>query len=174
MNGFKDYLEKNGFSVLEIPVPSPSPKAEEFIDLCRKNECGRYGTNWGCPPALGPISEIAESLKSYSRAYLVRKRYELDVKDEDALREATEDISDFVRNAMNMIRKERKAVGMGDGGCKYCGICTYPDEECRYPSQKMDSVSGYGLDMEGILKGIGEEFVFEDNAVTFNSLILVE
>lgn len=174
MHSFKNYLEKNGFSVLKIPVPSPSPKAEEFVNLCKENECGMYGTNWGCPPAVGLISEITESMKIYSEAYLIRKRYELDVNDKDALREAAEDIADYVRNATNIVKKERNAVAMGDGGCKYCGICTYPDEECRYPSQKMDSISGYGLDMEDILRGIGEEFVFENDAVTFNSLILVE
>ncbi len=174
MHDFKDYLEKNGFTVFKIPVPSPSPKAEEFLDLCEKNECGMYGTNWGCPPAIAPISEIAESLKSYSTAFLIQKRYELDVKDKVVLKEAVNDIADYVRNAMNMIRVSRRVMALGDGGCNYCGICSYPDDECRFPAQKMDSVSGYGLDMEEILGQIGEKFVFENDAVTFNALIFVE
>ncbi|MGI6471649.1 MAG: DUF2284 domain-containing protein [Candidatus Methanomethylophilaceae archaeon] len=173
MYEFEPHLEKNGFTVKEIPVPAPSPRAEEFLDLCKRNICGAYDTNWGCPPGVGTISEITESLKMYSTAYLVSKKYVLDTKDRDAIQTATDEITDAVRAAVNTV-KDRTVKAFGDGGCKYCGVCTYPDDECRYPSQRIDSISSHGFDMEEILKQVGEKLVFGDDAITLYALILVE
>ncbi len=172
MYEFETYLEKDGFAVKPIPVPSPSPRAEEFLELCKRNVCGAYDTNWGCPPGVGTIPEITESLKSYSEAYLVSKKYELDTKDAEAIQKATDEITDTVRSAINTV-KNRTVKAFGDGGCKYCGVCTYPDDECRYPSQRIDSISSHGFDMDEILKHVGEKLVFESDAITLYALILV-
>ncbi len=173
MYSFKDKLEEEGFTVKAIAVPKPSPKAKEFRDICDKNECGGYETNWGCPPGVGTLKETAELLETYTEAFLVRKRYVLDPKDLEATGTVAEDIAISCRRAADIIRPFAPVKVLGCGKCRYCGICTYPDNKCRYPSQKIDSVSGYGLDIDNILEQIGSELIFETDAITLNAIILI-
>lgn len=173
MYGFKDRLEEEGFTVTAINVPRPSPKAKEFRAICDKGKCNGYRTNWGCPPGVGTLEETAERLGSYSEAFIVRKKYMLDPKDLKATEMAADDISDSSRRAADMIRPFAPVKVLGCGECRYCGICTYPDDECRYPLQRIDSISGYGIDIDSILKEIGDTLVFETDAVTPNMIILI-
>ncbi len=173
MYEFTERLESEGFEVLKVPVPETSPKAKEFRALCEKNECGSYGTNWGCPPGAGTLKECSDLLKSYSEAYLVRKRYPVDPKNSKEITRITDDIVNSTRRAGDMIRPFAPVKILGDGGCRYCGVCTYPDAECRYPLQRVDSISTYGVDMGEYLKGVGKELSFEKDAVTLNAIILI-
>ena len=173
MYSFKDRLNKEGFTVDAIVALKPSPKAKDFRIICEKNECANYGTNWGCPPGVGTLKEAAERLKPYSEAFLIRKKYVLDSKDLKAVMMAADDIADSSRRAADMIRHFAPVKVLGCGKCHYCGICTYPDDECRYPLQRMDSVSGYGLDIDGILEQMGDKLVFEADSVTLNNIILI-
>ncbi|HKM13960.1 MAG TPA: DUF2284 domain-containing protein [Candidatus Methanomethylophilaceae archaeon] len=174
MYSFKDKLEEEGFTVTAIDLPVPSPKAKEFRIICEKDMCSGYGTNWGCPPGVGTLEETAERLKSYSEAFLVRKRYVLDPKNKEETEQAADDIADSCRRAADTIRPFASVKVIGCGKCRYCGICTYPEDECRYPLQKIDSVTGYGLDIDHILKQIGAKLVFETDAMTPNAIILIE
>lgn len=173
MYEFEDRLREEGFEVTKIDVPEASPKAKEFRALCEKNECGEYGTNWGCPPGVGTLEECAGVLRSYPESFLVMKRYVLDPKNKKEMKRARDDISDSCRRAADMIRPNAPVRVLGDGGCRYCGVCTYPGGACRYPLQKIDSISGYGIDMEDLLKKIGKKFIFEDNAATLSSIIFI-
>lgn len=173
MYSFKNRLEEEGFTVDAINFPVPSPKAKEFRIICEKDKCSGYRTNWGCPPGVGTIEETAERLGSYSEAFLIRKKYVLDSKNLEVVGIAADDIANSSRRAADMIRPFAPVKVLGCGKCRYCGICTYPDNECRYPLQKIDSVSGYGLDIDNILKQVGSELVFEADAVTLNNIILI-
>ena len=156
MYGFEERLKGEGFEVIEMEVPAVSPKANEFRALCEKNDCKEYGTNWGCPPGVGTLEECGETLKSYQGAFLVMKRYTLDPKNAKEMKRAKDNLADSSRRAADMIRPSAPVKVLGDGGCDYCGVCTYPGGACRYPLQRMDSISGYGIDMEELLKKAGK------------------
>lgn len=173
MYSFKDRLEEKGFTVDVITVPTPSQKAEEIRAICEKDKCSGHGTNWGCPPGVGTLKEVAERLEPYTQAFLVRKRYVLDPTDSEAVWAAADDIADSSRREADKIRPFAPVKILGCGKCRYCGICTYPEDECRYPLQRIDSVSSYGLDMDHILKQIGAGLIFETDAVTPNNIILI-
>ncbi|MDD2410381.1 MAG: DUF2284 domain-containing protein [Candidatus Methanomethylophilaceae archaeon] len=173
MYGFEDRLREESFEVTRIDVPAVSPKAKEFRALCEKNECREYGTNWGCPPGVGTLEECAETLRTYHEAFLVAKRYVLDPKNVKEMKRARDNLGDSSRRAADMIRPFAAVKVLGDGGCRYCGVCTYPGGACRYPLQRMDSISGYGIDMEDLFKKAGKKFAFEDCAVTLCSIVLV-
>jgi len=32
--------------------------SEEFRMLCEQNSCGKFGTNWMCPPAIETFDEV--------------------------------------------------------------------------------------------------------------------
>ncbi|HKM09756.1 MAG TPA: DUF2284 domain-containing protein [Candidatus Methanomethylophilaceae archaeon] len=173
MSEFEEQLKNDGFTVFPIAVPEPSPKAKEFRKLCEKNECGEYGTNWGCPPGVGTLEEITKALGLVSKAFLVRKRYELNPNDRGEVKQASDDMASHVRRAAGMMIAEASVKMIGDGGCHYCGVCTYPNGECKQPLMRIDSVSAYGIDIEEVLRQVDLEFVFEKDAITLNSILLV-
>ena len=37
-----------------------------FFDMCAANRCGRYGTCYMCPPDVGEIGALIQSLSNYS------------------------------------------------------------------------------------------------------------
>ncbi len=39
--------------------------SEEVRALCRDNVCGRYGTSWACPPAVGTVEECRARCLAY-------------------------------------------------------------------------------------------------------------
>ncbi|HEY3426269.1 MAG TPA: DUF2284 domain-containing protein, partial [Negativicutes bacterium] len=38
---------------------------EDFRKACEQNTCRKYNTNWMCPPAVGPISELKAKACQY-------------------------------------------------------------------------------------------------------------
>jgi len=42
----------------------------QFRDICEKNQCGRYGTCWQCPPDCGDIYVLMDKVRSYPNAVI--------------------------------------------------------------------------------------------------------
>jgi predicted metal-binding protein len=61
---------------------------------------------------------------------------------------------------------------LADGGCKYCGECSYPNDPCRFPDQRVSSISCYGILMEEYMKAQNIDFTFEKDSVTLYGLIM--
>ena len=175
MNGLTDFVDErtlNGFSCDEWSMPKHDIRVlERCRGLCRENKCGHYGTNWGCPPGFD--LDLEAFLEKYSRAFMLKRRFTVDVTDADSVRSIAREVQETIRNVMTEIRsKGVECQGFADGGCTYCGECSYP-EPCRFPSALVPSISSIGLDMEGYAKDNGEEFAFEKDAVTMYGLLLL-
>lgn len=165
--------EFEDFKVIKADVPEYDGTVHEnLLSLCRDNVCGRYGTNWGCPPGF---SEDVETLYSqYSYVLILRRMFCLDVKDQEVVDAASIEMQRKVRMFITELRSNGiDCRGFADGGCKYCGVCSYPDE-CRYPEAMMGSVSALGLDLKSYLAGIGECFSFTGTCLTLYALVFVK
>ena len=42
----------------------------DFRRICETNQCGGYGHCWMCPPFIGEINELMETVRSYPGAIL--------------------------------------------------------------------------------------------------------
>lgn len=171
----KDAL-KQGITFTDV-VPSPrsdAKTAEVFRAICKTNKCGNYDRSWTCPPAVGPIDECLEQLYSFDNAVIfMRKFVDVNVKDEASLKKMMKEHQDSCRTIKHMFANEGfDELTLSDGECKFCEKCTYPDKPCRYPNERIPSVSGYGIDMEKYITSNGIEFKFSDNEVTLYGLLL--
>src|SRR5512147_2307339 len=78
----------NGDELVKIALESNASNAaildtssiqfhEDFRKACEKNFCRKYDTNWMGPPAIGPISELAERARRYSKGLLFQSVHQI-------------------------------------------------------------------------------------------------
>ena len=159
------------FDMIEAHVPAYDREAVvRFRGLCEQNLCGDYGRTWACPP--GHSTHMDELSRRYNAALILRRTFQIDPKDREALLSATEECKTATRRALASMRSSGiDCRGFSEGGCRYCGTCSYP-EPCRYPEALLPSISALGIDLGEYLRSLGEELVFLDDSVTLYTLIL--
>jgi predicted metal-binding protein len=163
------------YTFKEVVPPSPDEKTmKKCRELCAQNLCGSYGTTWGCPPGVGTAKECLRAVRSFSKAVILIKKFgNIDMSDGGLLERLCTDHQNVCRKFGHMLKREGYSVlPLSDGGCRYCGKCTYPDAPCRFPEQIMTSLSCYGIMMGDYLKTQNLDFAFEDDSVTLYGLIL--
>lgn len=149
-----------------IPVIDSDSKIM-CLSNCKENLCGHYDTNWGCPPGFTMKREMTE----YRSSVLVSREYAFE-RDRDPSNMMSE-MQETIRNMVLMLRRNGiECDGIADGGCRYCGVCAYP-EPCRFPDMLIPSVSALGIDMGRFLADCGEEFSFEEGKATMYGIILL-
>ncbi len=162
----------DGIEIAEWGFPEHSE--ESFLrarSLCKENKCGSYGTSWGCPP--GCDLSVGKISGRFSRVGVFKRRYVVDLGDKDAIERMGEETQTSVRNVVIALRKEGyDCMGFSDGGCRYCGVCAYP-EPCRFPEMLVPSISVLGLDLKGYMASNGEELRFEKGSVTMYGFVMM-
>ena len=166
-------MDLDGFSVRETGLPAYD---EDMVircrSLCKDNLCGKYGTNWACPPGF---SEHMDSLsEQYDNTLLLSRTFACDPRDRDAVEECNSVMKATLRSVVEHLRSSGiECRGFSDGGCDLCQTCAYPDP-CRFPDRVMPSVSAIGIDMGAYLESVGERFEFRDDSVTFYFLVFIK
>jgi predicted metal-binding protein len=166
-----------GYFFKRIGIPSPDAGTmKKCREMCAENLCGEYGVTWGCPPGVGTEEECLRSVKGFSKAAVLTKEYNnIDLKDRGLIEKIGADHQDVCRRFCGELRAVGyKAMPLSDGGCKYCGECTYPDEPCLFPDLQVSSISAYGILMEEYMKAQGIDFEFKDGSMTLYGLILYD
>lgn len=148
----------------------------DTLQYCEQNLCGKYGSNWSCPPHSTTPQEMEALKDNFEAGVIVQTRGLLEYEDD------AEGI-DLVRNTHNrafypFVDKMRslygKVTAMSSGGCRVCKECSFPDEPCRYPEKKISSVSAYGVHVDEICEasGIDYEYHRDDRQLSFIGVIL--
>lgn len=171
------YPMAKDYSFKEIGPPTPNAASmSKCRELCAQNLCGAYGVTWGCPPGVGPEEECLRTARSFSKAAILMKRfYDVDLKDWALMERLGAEFQDVCRRFGCMLREEGyRAMPLSDGGCKYCGECSYPEEPCRFPLQQVPSISSYGIMMDEYMKAHNIDFEFSEDSMTLYGLILYD
>lgn len=149
--------------------PKELPFFQEVRDMCAMNSCGRYGTNWQCPPGAGELSVLEAKAKSYTDALLFNAVYPLtDSFDFEGMMAAKEKFTETCHGVLAAVRCVcPKSFVMGAGGCSICPKCTYPEEPCRFPDRAIASMEACGIDVYAASKKYGLEYIGGMNTVTY-------
>lgn len=164
-----------GYTFAEIGAPSPTVDSIRVCrKLCKQNLCGCYDTNWGCPPGSGDETECLAEIKRFRHACVAYHKFEkIDLNDKDLIADISKNHQELARRFCNHLRKNGyEALAIADGGCMYCGKCSYPNEPCRFPEQRVPSISGFGIDMGEYMKSQNIPFSFEKDSMTLYAIIL--
>lgn len=150
---------------------------QEFRTLCSRNRCGRYGVNWTCPPALGPIEACIERARRYPAGILVQWIQPLeDSLDIDGMEAGRLHLDEIVRSVRDLVIRETgrsDVLALGAGGCTLCDPCTFrAGEPCRHPDQALSSLEAYGMDVAALMKQSGFEYGWGGDRVFYAGLVL--
>ena len=117
-----------------------------YRTYCEANTCGNYGRNWRCPPDEGPIDELIEKAKGFDYAVVYQTIGELeDSFDFEGIMELGERHAEAFDKFADEVRKIYPGtLVLGDGACRRCKTCTYPDAPCRFPDRMVSSMEGSG------------------------------
>ncbi len=143
----------------------------EFRKLCESNACGMYGRSWMCPPLVGEVDRLIQSLKGWKWAVVYQTVDELeDSYDIDGMLAAGEKMNGLTAR----IRRELAGLGVGPslllgaGGCRLCRRCAKLDDQpCRRPDEAVASLEAYGIDVSALAPQVGMKYINGVNTVTY-------
>jgi predicted metal-binding protein len=148
---------------------------DDVRDSCVKNACGKYGTNWTCPPACGTLEECKERIRPYKRGFIAITVGDIeDSFDFDSIREVS------LRHGENMVKYSRwlidncpGAIPLGAGPCGFCKDCNYP-EPCRFPKNRIIAMEALGLLVGDVCKKNGALYYHGPEKQAFFGCFLTE
>lgn len=166
-------LKDIGLNQYAFINPKEIPFAKEVRDMCAMNSCGRYGTNWQCPPAVGEMKQLEKKAKSYEHAVLFNCIYPLeDSYDYEGMMAAKDEFSKACDKALSTVSGYTPdCYVMGAGGCSICPKCTYPEEPCRFPAKAVASMEACGIDVYSSSGIFGFQYINGVNTVTYFGIV---
>ena len=148
----------------------------EVRSACAENKCQAYGKNWVCPPACGTLEECGERIHKYKKGLIVQTTGELeDSFDLEGMEELAENHSKAFDRFADLLREQYPdALVLGDGACKRCKSCTYPDEPCRFPARQSSAMEAYGMVVSEVCKQNDIPYYYGPGTLTYVGCVLVE
>ncbi len=154
--------------------PETIPFSEEVRKMCEVNRCGKYGTCWTCPPAVGPWDELRDKYRTYREAYVFTTCHALeDSFDFEGMQEAAaahKRLDVLIAETLSEFRGQY--AHLGAGGCTICEKCTYPDASCRFPERTRQSMEACGIDVVTLSRTCGIKYINGADTVTYFSMLL--
>jgi predicted metal-binding protein len=152
---------------------------EEFRKACERNACGRYGTNWMGPPAIGPVSQLSERVKKYRHGLLFQTIHKVASSfDMKGMMAGAKEHEQIFRSLLSRIKENfafKDILPLDAGCCRLCERCAYLDRDpCRRPDEAVASVEAYGIDVMALVKEAGIPYNNGKNTVSYVGLILFE
>ena len=142
----------------------------EFRAACVQNLCGKYGTNWMCPPDVGDIDAMIAQAKTYRSILVFQTIHPLeDSFDIEGMEEAA-----VKHNALALALTEKlegvldSPLRLGAGACQVCPCCTRVQHlPCPYPRQATASLESYGIHVAELAALCGLSYINGANTVTY-------
>lgn len=150
---------------------------EGFRFSCEQNYCGKYGTNWMCPPGVGAFEELKANVLSYKDGVVFQTVYQMeDSFDFEGMTNAADIHDEVFKKILNYIRSEitvPQMLALNAGPCKVCKDCTYPQGlPCRFPDKAVSSVEANGIDVNALVTLCGIPYNNGTATVSYVGLFL--
>jgi len=147
-----------------------------FRDQCAANACGLYGKCWMCPPDVGDIDLLMETIRGYDKGILYQSVHPLeDSFDFEGMQEGGRLHSERSR----LLDRALRGVGyagflhLSKGGCGVCTPCAKAaGEPCRFPDKALPSLEAYGVNVSATAKNASMKYNGGVNTVTYFGVVL--
>lgn len=149
-----------------------------FREMCKRNQCGRYGKYYVCPPDVGDIDTLMAKAQAYPKAVL----YQLISPLEDSFDiEGMQEAGKRNHDCAQVIQAELKKAGvtgclqLSSGGCSLCARCGKLDNiPCRFPDRALSSMESYGVFVAETARNAGMKYVNGTNTITFFGIVFFQ
>jgi len=150
---------------------------EAFREACASNQCGKYGTNWACPPGVGAPAALIARARRFRNGLVVQTVWPLeDAFDFDGMMAGGQKHNALFRRAMAQVTplfSVGETLALSAGACSLCETCTYPSgQPCRLPDQALSSLEAYGVDVAALISCAGLSYSNGPSTVSYVGLIL--
>lgn len=154
-------------------------KIENYIaELCQETKCPNYGLSPTCPPNVNGPDWLREYIKKTPQAILI----EIQLPQElmySANRKEIAKLLYFIVIELEKTAHENgllKSISFAGGSCKnihcpehtHCNVLN-GDGKCRHLNLSRPSVSGYGINMNHLLKNVGWSQKSNDPSISTSS-----
>lgn len=141
----------------------------EFRKLCESNACGMFGRSWMCPPLVGEVEELIQSLKAYQWAVVYQTVDELeDSYDFEGMMAAGEKMNRLTTRVRRELAEVSPLLFLGAGGCRICQRCSKLDgQPCRRPEEAISSLEAYGINVSALAVQAGMQYINGSDTVTY-------
>ena len=149
----------------------------EFRAACESNQCGKYGTNWACPPGVGEPAALIAQAQKFLSGLVIQTVWPLeDPFDFDGMMAGEVGHNALFRKAVERVTPLLSAgetLALSAGACSICETCTYPSgAPCRLPQKAMSSLESYGIDVARLIESSGLSYNNGPNTVSYVGVIL--
>lgn len=150
------------------------PFSSEVVQMCRANQCGKYGTCWTCPPGVGAPEELEKRIRAYRNACVFTCTHMLeDSFDFEGMIEGQQKAQRVLQGIMEQLRRDGcDFMALGCEGCARCKVCTYPDAPCRFPEDAVPSVEACGIHVVELARRSGLRYGNGASSVTYFCMIM--
>lgn len=168
-------LDAGAYKAVMLPVEN-IVLSEEFRDICKRNQCGKYDKCWVCPPDLPEVEAVMAAVRKYSHALwyqtvsTIEDSFDIEGMLEAGKKHAA--VSQRLREtAIPLLPKD--FLHLSCGGCRLCQRCAKEDGlPCRMPDKALPSLEGYCVDVYNTTKNTDLKYINGQNTVTFFGMIL--
>ena len=152
----------------------------EFRKACEQDTCRKYGSNWMCPPGVGPMEELRAQAQSFPQGLFLQTVHPVASSfDLKAMYAAKHDHDPIFRDILAYFQERpafTRLLALDAGACELCPRCTYLDDRapCRFPDLAIPAVEAYGIDVINLEKAAGIPYYHGPKAISYVGLILFE
>lgn len=147
-----------------------------FRDICKSNGCGQYGRCWVCPPEVGDIHSLIDSLGAYTTVLWYQSIAQIeDSFDIEGMFDAGRKHAQLSQRINAMLNQKGMSgfLHLSCGGCHLCERCAKQDQlPCRHPDKALASLEGYGVDVYSTTKDTSLSYINGENTVTYFGAVL--
>ena len=166
-----------GASKAAIASTSNLVFSEELRNMCSQNLCGKYNTNWMCPPAVGSFRELTENVMKFQKGLLFQTICQLeDSFDFEGMAEGKAVHEKVFRKLYDRMKSKFDSddlLPLNAGACEICSECTYlSGEKCRFPEKAVKSVEACGIDVNALVLSCGLSYNNGKDTVSYVGMIL--
>lgn len=174
--------QEMGFDIC-LPVLAKDICLDDRVRMhCQLNLCGNYGKNLMCPPFLPPLAETRQLISSFTFAFLLQLKRDLDSNDKIHMRVVFDATALLLNQMLVSLERDafnsgfRLAMALGAGECKICPTCIIQEgeEHCLNPGAARPSMEGMGIDVIKTFRAAGLPMDFIPDALTVAGLLLID
>ncbi|GHS93577.1 hypothetical protein AGMMS50276_04410 [Synergistales bacterium] len=166
---------KYGFSHASLLDASTLTVRSEVRDMCRADKCQMYDKNWMCPPACNDLSDNASRVTEYKSGLIVQTTGILeDDFDYDSMMAANDRQQKLFASFRDELKAEYpKLLALGNGSCRICEACAYPDSPCRFPERAVSSMEAFGLVVSDVCTKNDLGYYYGPKTITYTGCFLL-
>ena len=158
--------EKLGFCRAAALDTEEIPFEPSFRRYCQDNLCGKYGTNYTCPPDCGTAEEMERRIRGFRRALVLQSRWDISCGDAEQIKTAKAQHNRWTRE---LIARAGGGLMAGASGCNLCDLCLLAEgKPCRFPELRFSCMSAYCIHVAQLAERCGMAYYSEDAVHLFS------